>query len=107
MPRPSRLHLPSAPLIAHLALHWPRLNLVERGDELEKILALGFSRRALALSLGWSEGTVQRNLKLSKLPAPTRAAVATGASAKLVLLAQRQGEPLIAVDAAGNAILRG
>jgi hypothetical protein len=76
------------------------LNLVERGDELEKIIALGFTRRALALALGWSEGTIRRNLKLAKLPLATRAALASGCSAKLTLNKLRRGEPLPGVDAA-------
>lgn len=100
MSRSSRLLLPPATLTADLAQRWPRLNLVERGDELEKILALGFSRRALALGLDWSEGTVRRNLKLANLPASTRAAMAGGCSAKLVLNRQRRGEPLPRVDVA-------
>lgn len=98
MTRPSRFRLPPLKLTAHLARRWPRLNLVERGDELEKILALGFSRRALALSLSWSEGTIRRNLKLSQLPVSTRAAIMAGCSAKRILNAQRRGLPLPKID---------
>lgn len=100
MSRSPRIRIPLPSITADLDRRWTRLNLIERGEELGKLLALGFSRRALALALGWSEGTVRRNLKLSQLPAPTRAAIAGGFSAKRVLSRQRRGEPLPAADAA-------
>lgn len=100
MPRSSRLHLPPDSITADLARRWSRLNLVERGEELEKLIALGFSRRALGTALGWAEGTIRRNLKLAHLPAATRNAIAVGHSAKEVLSAERRGEPLPAIDAA-------
>lgn len=100
MARYSNLRLPPHKLTLDLMGRWPRLNLVERGDELEKIVALGFSRRAIARGLGCSEGMVRRNLKLAKLPASARAAIAVGHSAKEVLSAKLRGEPLPLVDIA-------
>ena len=98
MPRESRLYPPPPGLINDLLARWPRLNLVERGQEAQRTLNLGFSRRALATALNCSEGVIRRYLKLAALPAPTRAAVAAGASAKQVLQLKRQGPPLPELD---------
>jgi hypothetical protein len=59
---------------------------------------LGFSRRALASALGCSEGVIRRYLKLASLPAPSRAALAGGASAKHVLMLKRQSLALPELD---------
>ena len=58
MPRKSRLLLPPSELINDLIRRWGRLNLVERGEEAQRILALGYSRRAFARALNCSEGVI-------------------------------------------------
>jgi hypothetical protein len=94
----SRLRLPPPELVDNLISRWPRLNLVERGEEAQRIVALGFSRRALANALDCSEGVIRRYLQLASLPASTRAALAAGASAKYVLMLKHQAQPLPELD---------
>jgi len=99
MPQKSRLLLPPPELVDDVIRRWGRLNLVERGQEAQRILALGYSRRAFASALNCSEGVIRRYLKLAALPAPTRAAVAAGASAKEILKLKRYCQPLPELDA--------
>jgi hypothetical protein len=69
---------------------WNTLSLVARGDHLQTLVDQGCTRRGLAHDLGCDEGSVRRDLEISKLPDGQRKLVELGASPRSFLFRARR-----------------
>ena len=72
-------------LTSKLRRHWKKLNPIDRGDRLRKLLELGCSRRGLGEDLGLSPTTIRRHSTLATLSEEVREAIRAGFSVKKAL----------------------